>query len=266
MIVLAFYLCYITLALLLSVKLFRLFRSRGRVAALFASIVSLCVLGLFFPIPIHGGFTFPLEMAWHELQREQRQQQVQKKDEKRLAFAHNMEQRFSGVLAVAEINRAAGGWAQGRIAQGDEVWLDEVSGLWWRAPQSVTSDQRLLTLEEAQAFCHQQLPQGEWALPTEAELALLWQHNGHRRMPGTGQSSAALLIDTSLQLEMATHYRGRVAGQAQRCVALSEQAPRRGYLADDLPLSLWNSYQLNKGEIYASTTERGVPPPPQEMK
>jgi hypothetical protein len=74
------------------------------------------------------------------------------------------------------------------------------------------------------------------------------------------------LIDTSLQLEMATHYRGRVAGQAQRCVALSEQAPRRGYLADDLPLSLWNSYQLNKGEIYASTTERGVPPPPQEMK
>jgi hypothetical protein len=257
MVFLAFYLFYVALALLLSVKLFRLFRRRGRVVALLASTMSLGILGLFFPIPIHGGFTFPLEIAWHELQREQWQQQAQRKDEKRLDFMRKLEQRFAGALAVAEIKRSDSGWILGVLPRGDDVWLDEVSGLWWRAPQSVSADQRLLTLDEAKAFCHEQPPQGQWALPTEAELALLWQHRGHQRMPGGGQSSTALMVDTSLQLELATHYRGRVAGQALRCVALSEQAPRRGYLADDIPLSLWNNYQLNKGEIYATTTGQG---------
>lgn len=251
MLFLGFYLLYIALALLLSVKLFRLFRPRGVVAALLASLLCLGALGLFFPIPIHGGFTFPLEMAWHELQREQWQHQAREKDEARLAFERSLERRFAGAIAMAEVKHSDSGWSPGHLADGGVVWLDEASGLVWRAPQTAAADGPMLSLDEAQAYCQAQPPQGYWALPTEAELALLWQHGGHQRMPGTGQSSTALLVDTTLQLQLATHYRGRVAGQALRCVALGERAPRRGYLGDELPLALWNSYQLSKGEIYS---------------
>jgi hypothetical protein len=85
-------------------------------------------------------------------------------------------------------------------------------------------------------------------------------------MPGTGQSSTALLVDNAMQLKLATHYRGRAAGQALRCVALSERAPRGGYQSADIPLALWNSYQLSKGELYSSAAESKSAMPDQEMK
>lgn len=252
MLFLGFYLPYTALALLLSVKLFRLFRPRGVVAALLASLLCLGALGLLFPLPIHGGFTFPLEMVWHELQREPWQHQARERGEAQLAFERSLEQRFAGAITLAEMRGIDSGWSSALLPGGEAVWRDEVSGLVWRAPQTVTMNAPLLTLDEAQAYCHAQPPQGFWALPTEAELALLWQHGGHHRMPGTGQSSTALLVDTTLQLKLATHYRGRVAGEALRCVALSDRAPRRGYLGDELPPGLWNRYQLSKGEIYSS--------------
>lgn len=258
---LGFYLFYLVLALLLSVKLFRLFRPRGMAAALLATFLCLSVLGLFFPIPIHGGFTFPLEMAWYELQREQWRHQAQVRDEALHAFAQSLEQRFAGAMTLDEMRPIDSGWSSGMLPGGEAVWRDEVSGLVWRAPQTVTMNTPLLTLDEAQGYCQEQSPRGYWALPSEAELALLWQHGGQHRMPGTGQSSTALLVDNTLQLKLATYYRGRVAGQVLRCVALSERAPRGGYQSADIPLALWNRYQLSKGDIYSRAFGASLPSP-----
>lgn len=266
MFLLGFYLFYVMLALLLSVKLFRLFRPRGMATALLASLLSLSVLGLFFPVPIHGGFTFPLEMAWYELQREQWRHQAQVRDEARHAFAQSLELRFAGVIPLDDMKRLDSGWSSGLLSGGELVWRDEQSGLVWRAPQTVSMTAQLLGLNEAQDYCQRLPPQGYWALPSEAELALLWQHGGHQWMPGTGQSSTALLVDNALQLKQATYYLGRAAGQALRCVALSERAPRGGYQSADIPLALWNRYQLSKGDLYSSAAGQKFAIPYQDMK
>jgi hypothetical protein len=49
-------------------------------------------------------------------------------------------------------------------------------------------------------------------------------------------------------------------------VALSDGAPRRGYLDDELPRDLWNRYQLSRGEIYASAAGQKFASPDQEIK
>jgi hypothetical protein len=265
-IVIGFFVLYAGLALLLGVMVFRLLRRRGWLVALLLSLLCLGILGLFFPVPMHGGFTFPLEIAWHELKRVQWQQEENGSDEKRLAFKQQLERRFATVIHLSAAKSVAKGWSSTQKDDGEEAWLDEESGLLWRAPQAVNSGGQMLTLDEAKEFCHAQPRQGYWSLPTEAELALFWRHGGHRLMPGTGQSSTALLADDDLQIEMATHYRGRVAGQAVRCVAITDVAPRGGYHGRDIPLALWNDYQLNKGEIYSATGKLALPVPYQGMQ
>ena len=266
MIIIAFFVLYMGLALLLAVKVFRLLKQRGWMVALLVSLLSLSALALFLTIPIHGGFTFPLEIAWHELKREKWQKDETRSDEKRFAFKNNMKRRFAGPINLEATKRVANGWSSTQIAEGKDVWLDEESGLLWLAPQSVVSGENMLALAEAKEFCRKQPRQGYWSLPSEAELALFWQHGGQRWMPGTGQSSTAVLLDSDLRLEMATHYRGRVTGHALRCVAITDLAPRSGYHSGDIPLALWNDYQMSKVEIYSSTTKQTFTVPNQEIK
>ena len=254
------------LALLLAVKVFRLLKRRGWVVALLASTLSLSALALFFPVPMHGGFTFPLEIAWHELKREKWQHEEKRSDEKRLAFDKKLQQRFADTINLYATTRVANGWSSTQTSDGETAWLDEQSSLLWRAPQPVISGENMLTLDDAKDFCSRQSRLGYWSLPSEAELALFWQHGGQQWMPGTGQSSTAMLVESDLQLEMATHYRGRVAGHALRCVAITDSAPRSGYHSGDIPLALWNDYQMSKAEIYISSTKQIFVAPNQEIK
>lgn len=250
MLLLGFYLLYIGLSLILTVKVFRLVRRHALLQALFSALLTLGLLGIFFPIPIHGGFTFPLEIAWHELKRERWQQERRDAGDKSHAFRKKIEQRFSGPLVTEATLSVKDGWRSSVMNSGHEIWLDDASGLFWLGP--LPAGRESITPGEAKAFCRALEPVGHWALPSEAELALFWQHQGHRIMPGSGQSSLAMLIDMDLQTEMVIRYIGKVPGNSIRCVAISTTAPRGGYSASDIPLSLWNNYQLSKSEIYVA--------------
>ena len=258
MIILAFYLVYIALALLLAWRLFRLTYRRGRLVGLLAAFATLLLTALFLPIPIHGGFTFPLQIALDGLQRKEWQQGERHTQQRREAFQQGLAQRFAAPLILSSALPTAEGWRSGELDNGEVVWLDEASGLLWRPPQPIDGTSSELSLQQAQQYCGAQFPAGHWGLPTEAELALLWQHQGQRLMPGTEQSSVALLAESELQLQLMTQYHGRVAGHALRCVAIAPQAPRRGYMGSDIPLELWNRFQLGKVELYSA--------PSQEMK
>ena len=251
MIVLGIYLLFFVIALALVVMVFRRLRPRGLLPAAAASMFSLCGFALFFPIPIHGGFTFPREIMLWELEQSKTEYEVKGRERKHEAFERSLEQRFSGVITDYEVVQEKAGWAKLSLPL---AWLDRESGLIWLPPQPLASNVERVEREAAEAFCRRQVPKGYWALPTEAEMALLWQHGGHHIMPGTGHSSAALLIQQELQVQMLTQYRGNIAGYALRCVAISRDAPRRGYIGSDLPLSLWNRFQLNKVEIYSAAT------------
>lgn len=250
MIFLGFYLLFFILALLLAVLVYRRLRGRGLLIAVGGSLLTLLTLALFFPLPIHGGFTFPLEIALQELKREQWKHEATRKDEKRHAFEESLQKRFLGVIENYTVQGEEGEWQRVSVNNTTQALLDTRSGLLWLPPQTMTTQENSISLNVAYAFCQEQAPQGYWALPSEAELALLWQHGGHHLMPATGQSSLALLSDETLQQHMATYYRGRIAGYSLRCVALTEKAPRLGYMSNDIPLSLWNNYQLHKSDIY----------------
>ncbi len=266
MILLALYLLYLGMAGLLAVTAYRRFLRRGGLWASVASLLTLALFSLFLPIPIHGGFTFPLEIAWSELQHEKWQQDVERHDAKERAFRQQMEQRFAGRLTRYARSGEEGGWQRIQLRDGEAAWLDKQSGLFWLPPRVLQTTQANLSLETATAFCQQQPPQGYWALPSEAELALLWQHDGLQLMPSSGQSGVALLFDTSMQLQLVTRYRGRVAGHALRCVALGNGAPRGGYSSSDIPLTLWNRFQLSKTELYTAGTVPNAASLDQEMK
>lgn len=261
-----FYLIFFVLAVSLAVVLFRRLRSVGVIRAIVLTLLALCAFGLFFPIPIHGGFTFPLEILYGELQQEKWRQEEGRAEERKRVFELSSVQRFDNVFTGYERLSEGGGWQEVLLPHGVTAWLDLDSRLFWLPPQRLENTVTALDLEQAMAFCRRQSPQGYWALPTEGEMALLWQHGGQHIMPGTGHSSAAVLLQGELQLQLLTQYRGKIPGFTLRCVALSTSAPRRGYTASDIPLSLWNEYQLNKADIYSTMGKTDGTPLSQEIK
>lgn len=259
MIMLAFYLLFLAATAGLVIWIYRHLRTRGRVRALLGGLLGLLGAVLFFPLPIHGGFTFPLEVIWHEWRHLSWQRPSRRAEALDAALLQRMRQRFAGVTEGYTPLRNEGKWQQVMLSPGGTAWLDGESGLLWLPLQSLPAmdDGTVLMLDEGERFCRSQPPQGYWALPSEAELALLWGHGGHRLMPGNGRGSVAILAEQGLGMVLESHYRGGVGGFALRCVAITATAPREGYLSGQIPLGLWNAFQLAKQELVGPV---GVPP------
>ncbi len=263
MIIVGLYLLYLFLALMLVVATYRQLYLRGRLQASVASGMVLCAFALFFPIPIHGDLTFPLEMIWQELAQQSEACKEQRDEQGQQAFHQLLERRFRGVVDDYELVGNESVWHTVQLHNGEQVQLDSESGLLWHGPHVVPGSLQQMSIDEAEQFCQQLFPAGYWALPSEAEAALLWLHGGHRLMPATGHSAMLVRWDEALLLKMPTRFRGSRAGYALRCVALTQTVPRRGYLGSDLPLDLWNRYQLQKGELFQA---QKAPAPIQEIK
>lgn len=247
---LLFYGVLLGIAVSLAVAAYRLTRHLGR---RIASIVAVGVVGveaLLCPIPIHGGFTFPIEIAISELSslgRAAREAQDRSADREFLA---SLEARFAGPLEPVILERGPDGWIRATNAAGDELWLDESSGLLWRGPLAWDTATAVHDLGSAEAFCAALEPEGHWALPTEGELLTLWRAHGHARMPGDGRSSLSVLVAPGMRAVLAARFAGNAPGYSLRCVARTETAPARGYVSEDFPLRESNRFQLEKRALF----------------
>ena len=70
MFLLAFYVICVLIAIAVAVFIFQRLKSRGVGRAVVASGIGVAFLFLFFPILVHGGFTFPVEIMLAELRSE----------------------------------------------------------------------------------------------------------------------------------------------------------------------------------------------------
>jgi len=248
--VFVFYGVVLGVGVALAVAAFRLTRRLGRAIA---STIALGVLGieaLLWPIPIHGGFTFPIEIALSELSSLRRAADEERDRSADRAFLASLEGRFAGPLEPEILERGTDGWTRVTNAAGDELWLDESSGLVWRGPLVWDAAGARPDLAGAQAFCAGLEPAGHWALPTEGELLSLWRARGQERMPWDGRSSLAALAAPGMRSLLVTRYAGSLPGYSLRCVARTNAAPLRGYVSDDFPLQESNRFQLEKRTLF----------------
>jgi hypothetical protein len=229
---------------------YRALRHRGRLPAAVLSLSVLALLTLLYPIPVHGGFTFLAEILieeWAAHRRSEGDRAVQRAE---AAFVARLEARFAGPLAFRILDRAPGGWARVATDEGTEGWYERKSRLIWTDMLPWPDAPASPPLEGAVAFCNAVPPQGYWTLPTEGELYFFWKAEGAAISPGRGYSSMAFMVDTGLQMELPTVFRGTRAGYTLRCVARSPKAPEAGYTRDDVELGAWNAFQIRKAELY----------------
>ncbi len=231
----------------------RLFRRFGHGPALLAAGAVFSCTALFFPIPIHGGFTVLIEVLLDELHSQAAFRRLERKDENRAAFLASLENRFGEPLAYEILDRPQPGWAIVDTV-GGQAWLAEESHLIWGRLLIWPQIAGLPTLEDAERLCGEQHPSGCWALPTEAEYYHFWKAGGERIFPAEGYGRLASTVDTELRQKLPS-YRLGPRGVALRCVARTAEAPVRGYVQEDIPLAEWNSYQLGR-----LSGDRAAPP------
>ncbi len=215
----------------------------GRTLAIFAGVVTLGLSGLFFPIPIHGGFTIVLQELIDNYRNDQRLREHEEARLKESDFLKALEKRFVASLPLEKLEQVSDNWV--RVETGSDVnaWLDKKSGLIWTEPIRWNGPSRP-SLEEAKSFCAGLTPRGYWALPTAAERVLFWQNGGEAISPTGSLGSIAPIIDSKLQMEFPQIDLGNRRGFAIRCVARSEGAPKGGYSKEDISLEIWNQYQI----------------------
>jgi hypothetical protein len=230
------------------------FRRRGLVLALVLSLLTMAVLTLVWPLPIHGGFMLLGEAVWDEWSRDRAQKEIQKVSQKELDFLAALEDRFQGELLIVESRQLAGGWQQIVDGAGNSGWLSTASGMIWSQWLELPSAEALPALELARQPCMQMAPAGFWALPTEAEHALMWLAGGADVLPATSAGSVSYTVKVDFQMEMPVYQLGGGSNSgvetrnrfSVRCVARGPGSPKRGYIQMDIPLDDWNQYQLSK--------------------
>ncbi len=237
---------YLLVVTAVTVGVFRRMKKRGMGKALLVTGLTIGLLSLFYPIPIHGGFTFPGEILLHELKSERIQLEQSMKNEQKEAFQQKLAARFSGRLAFSAREKLSGQWSSFRTAVGITGWYDEQGGLAWTDMLQIESSLSPPDLGRAKVFCAEVEPKGCWALPTEAELSLFWRAGGYKFSPLGGYGTVSLLENSDLQIEMPSIRISKNGTYAVRCVALGPEAPAGGYSTKDIPLEEWNAYQLRK--------------------
>jgi hypothetical protein len=228
-------------------------RRWGRVPALIGVLLGFFFGGLLFPFPIHGGVTFLGAVLWEELSWWAQRRVARREERRDEDFRRTLEQRFAGDLPFVPRKRLQGLWMEAMLEDGSIAWYDTESGLAWSDAQTVPSWEPGGDIEPGRRFCSEKPPTGYWALPTEGELFMFWEHAGHRLSPWTGQSTPSVLVDEMLNMQLPVWYRGSGKTVAVRCVARSPRAPKVGYLQSDIELSQWNRYQMDKAEALRGT-------------
>ena len=241
--------------LMVSVWVFRRTAKKSRVLATGLASLILCISVLLWPIPMHGGFTVVAEVMYSEWRSLLRQRERESEERVDIAFNQKTSKRFTGPIDY-EIERVLQhGWSEVLTEGGTRGWLSAATNLVWSTSLSVESNDTLPNLSLGKARCRQLLPTGKWALATEAEHALRWQLNGDAAMGKSPFSMLTYIVDDSMRMEIPTYaYKnanaknqsGVRASFAVRCVAVTAEAPRGGYVKKDLSLKLWNAYQLSK--------------------
>jgi hypothetical protein len=244
-IIFAIFALLVAVALGGALLVYRQLRRFGRVRAGSASLATLALALLFCPIPVHGGFTFVLEMLVRELRQQQVVFQEQVDTSRQQAFLQRLEQRFAGPIPHAAVAPAHDGWQPVTIAgSGPAAWLELGHQLIW-SEAFLWQEATDFTLDKPKAFCSGLAPAGFWALPSEAEMVLFWRAGG-AQVGGPTINAVSFSIDEKLLQEIPSVHLGRNGHRFLRCVARTEQAPARGYIDSDIPLADWNSYQLAK--------------------
>lgn len=246
MFLLTFYGICVLIVIAVAAFIFGRLKSRGVGRALLATGLGLALLLLFFPIPIHGGFTFPVEIMLAELRSERRRVEQTERNERKEAFLKKLAARFRGPLALPAPEQPGEVLSSFSTAGGVQGWYDARSGLAWTDLLPLEGAGTPPDLERARAFCGDIEPKGFWALPTEAELSLFWKAGGYVLSPLGGYGTAGLLEDVDFQTELLSVRTSRNGTFALRCVALGPAGPPAGYLRGDIPLEEWNAYQLRK--------------------
>ncbi len=246
MFLLTFYGICVLIVIAAAAFIFRRLKSRGVGRALLASGLGVALLLLFFPIPIHGGFTFPVEIMLAELRSERVRVEHKESDERKEAFLKKLAARFRGPLALPVQEPEKEPLSSFTTAGGARGWYDTRSGLAWTDLLALERTGAPPDLERAKAFCADIEPKGFWALPTEAELLLFWKAGGYRLSSLAGYGTAGLLENVDFQTEMLAVRASRNGTYALRCVAIGPAGPAGGYLSGDIPLEEWNAYQLQK--------------------
>lgn len=247
------------LALILAAGIFvyRAMRKHGKVLAVSLGLLTVTVLSLLFPIPTHGGVTFVFEVIYHEWKSPRYELTDTTADIKRQAFSERMNARFRAPIEFKVIASLSGDWNEVMLSDERQAWFDTNSKLIWSEWLSLEANDSLPTLKTAKARCRDYPPAGFWALSTEAENVLLWQSRGQQILPATAASSVSYSVEEQFQIEVPSYIlrnrNSRNNRQANnqslfvvRCVARSEGAPPGGYSKKDIPLDLWNRYQLSK--------------------
>lgn len=251
-VLIAFYLLAVGAILAVAFLSFRRLRRYGRLPAIAAGVATASTLLLLWPIPIHGGFTFLGEVAWHEWQGHQRLQQAAAVQAKRETHDVRLATRFRGELPVATRTTIDDRWAQVTTADGDVGWHDQQSGLIWSGWQPLADSPTLPDMAAADRRCAERAPRGYWALANEAEYVLLARGDGPAAMPPAPGSVVSYIAEAGSTLRLPTYRLAPSAKSAARrpfvvqCVARAAGSPARGYVREDIPLAEWNTFQLGK--------------------
>ncbi|HAS55046.1 MAG TPA: hypothetical protein DCS42_13475, partial [Nitrospiraceae bacterium] len=197
-----FYGTYILIAIAVSVSVCRWMKKRGTGKALVAGGLSVVVLALFFPIPIHGGFTFLVEVMLSELRAERTRMEQAVKNERKEDFKARLAARFNGPLVFSVRKQITEQWSSITAADGTQGWHHAGSGLVWTDMLALEGTRTPPELDRAKAFCAALAPISSWALPTEAELSLFWKAGGYGFSPLGNYGTISMLEDIDLLIEM----------------------------------------------------------------
>lgn len=234
---------------------YRVTARNNRIAAAVLAVLMLSVSILIWPIPIHGGFTIVAEVIYDEWRSQLRLRERALTARTKSDFERQRAQRFSGPLLYDIDQPLSNGWVVVVFGEGARAWLDERSHLIWAKSLELESTDTLPSLATAKQRCEQQSPKGKWALATEAEHVFRWQHKGDDFIGKSPYSVVSYIYDESLPAEFPTYALTQkfTEGQSRtrakfavNCVAITADAPAAGYEKRDIPLELWNAYQLSK--------------------
>lgn len=219
------------------------------------AVVMLSGTILIWPIPIHGGFTIVAQVIYDEWRSQLRQREHAAAARVKSDFVNRRAQRFEGALNYDIDRPLSNGWSTVLYGEGERAWLDERSHLIWGESVLVESSEAMPSLVSAKQRCEKLLPAGKWALATEAEHALRWQHKGDDVIGKSPYSMVSYIYDESLSAEFPTYAlkqkltNGQSSTRAKfavNCVAITADAPATGYEKRDIPLASWNAYQFSK--------------------
>ena len=244
-VILTFYAFFALLGVGLAWFVFRRLRRFGRLPAGIAGLLCLTLVVLCFPLPIHGGFTTLLESMLDELGRQQRTRQREVRVERKADFLRQYEKRFGGELGFENRGEPYENWQEVVTAGGQRGWFNQDQRLIW-SEAFPWRDGADFSLAKPRAFCDQLAPPGYWSLPSSAEMALFWQAGGGETTGGPAINAASFSVDFDLLQELPNLHLSHNGRSLLRCVARASDAPLRGYLDQDIPRDLWNSYQLTK--------------------